>query len=46
LNEIAAADNEWLQAHYGIRLPAIEQSGIASAPDVGGRFAESDSHLA
>lgn len=46
LNEIAAADNEWLQAHYGIRLPAIEQSGIASAPGVGAGFAEPGSHPA
>ena len=37
LNEIATADNEWLQAHYGICLPAIEQSEIASTLDVGAR---------
>ena len=38
LNEIAAADNDWLQSHYGVRLPYIEQSGIAS-PDPGAGFA-------
>ncbi|HEU0215160.1 MAG TPA: hypothetical protein VFQ90_00765 [Stellaceae bacterium] len=30
LNEIAAADNDWLQSRYGVRLPSVEQSGLAS----------------
>lgn len=30
LNEIATADNDWLQSRYGIRLPAVAQSGAAS----------------